>query len=101
MDEKEELLEEIQATLGFLPGNTGYLLHVLTLPEVIDSTKRYVKAMDKASRCLNYQAPWNCAREAEARYENIKHGWLGAPSGSGVGLAEWWCENCRKKVMEE
>lgn len=98
MDEKEELLAKIQEILGSLPIGTAKILNVLTRPDLIEYTKRYIKVMDKASLCTNYEAPWSCIKEAEAKYENMKYGWLGADSG--VGFSEWWCENCRKKVMD-
>lgn len=101
MNEKEELIAKLQEAIGFVPANTSYILHVLSRPDVIDATKHYIKAVDKASMCQKYPAPWNCAKEAEARYENIKYGWLGAPSESGLGFADWWCDACRKKVMED
>lgn len=100
-EEKEELIAKLQEHHGCVPISTRYLLDVLTRPDLIEYTKRYIRAMDKESECQNYQAPWNCARQAEAYYENIKYGWLGAgANANGIGLAEWWCENCRRKVME-
>lgn len=97
-DDKEELVEQIKEVLGYLPDGTRVILSAMCRPDVIDATKRYVSRMDVASLCTNHKAPWSCILEAEARYENVKFGWLGAPT-SGVGFAEWWCENCRKKVM--
>lgn len=101
MDEKSEVAEEIlerivEVTGTTMPGVKG-ILRLLAHPDVIEHTKRYFDIADVASRCQKYQDPWNCAREAEAQYENIKYGWLGA--ANGVGYSEWWCENCRKKVM--
>lgn len=100
MDEKEELLEHMRSILGHIPGNTNFLLKVLVHPDVIEHTKAYVRKMDVGSQCTQYAYPWSCIKEAEAHYENIKFGWL-AGSGSGVGLNDSWCENCRRKVMEE
>ena len=100
MNEKEELVEQVQEVLGYLPVGTRLVISALVRPDVIEATKRYIKEMDEASKCTHHKAPWNCAKEAEAMYENIKFGWLGAPSGSGVGFADWWCENCRRRVME-
>lgn len=97
MDEKEELISTIQELVGYLPLNTRDVLNILVHPEIIDVTKSFVKAMDKAGRCQKYIAPWSCAKEAEARYENIKYGWLAA----GDLQYEWWCEPCRKRITEE
>jgi hypothetical protein len=98
-DEKEELIDQIQSVMGYSPIRLRELLNVLTQPGVIEFTKRYVSAMDTASQCQKYKAPWSCAKEAEAHYKNIKYGWLGAP-GSGVGFNESWCEPCRRKVLD-
>lgn len=97
MDLKEDLLDRIATIVGFEPPGARHLLRVLAHPDVIDLTKEYFESMDKNSMCLTYEYPWNCAREAEARYENIQFGWLGG--GSGVGYSEWWCDNCRKKII--
>lgn len=98
MDEKEELIEAIQAVFGVIPPNAREVLKVIGHPDVIEATKRYIHAIDTASRCQNYEPPWSCGKEAEARYENIKYGWLGGTAG--VGLGDWWCEPCRKRVMD-
>ena len=95
--EKEKLVEKITEVAGYEPPGVRVLLRVLAHPAIIEDTIRYFEELDPNSRCLNYEAPWNCAKEAEAKYENIKYGWLGA--GHGIGYDEWWCENCRKKVM--
>lgn len=99
MNEKDELIDSLMETLGYLPIGARALLEALTRPEVIEYTKRYIHVMDKASLCQNYKPPWNCAKEAEARYENIKFGWLGG--SNGVSYSDWWCEPCRKRAMEE
>ena len=98
MEEKAELIARIQEVLGIVPGNTSYILNVLVRDDVIEHTKSYIHSMDKASRCEKFKAPWSCAKEAEAMYENIKYGWLGA--ANGIGYSEWWCEPCRKRVMD-
>lgn len=73
-------------------------LHFLSHPEVLPLTKAWVISVDVENRCLNYEAPWNCVREAEAHYENIQYGWTG---GVGIGYSgNHWCDNCRKRVME-
>jgi hypothetical protein len=97
VEEKEELIEAIQEATGRLPNGTRLILDVLTQPDVIEFTKRFIQANDEAGKCLNYQDPWNCAKEAEAKYRNIKYGWL---AGNGVGFDESWCEPCRRRVME-
>jgi hypothetical protein len=98
MDEKSELIERIKEVLGVLPGNTSYILNVLVREDVIDATKAFIHIKDEGSRCEKFPAPWSCAKEAEAMYENIKYGWLGA--AHGIGYSEWWCEPCRKRVMD-
>lgn len=97
MDEKEELISKMESILGLVPSQTRLVLNAIVHPDVIDETKRYIKAMDKAAMCTKFVAPWDCAKEAEAKFENIKYGWLGA----GTSLEfDWWCEPCRKRVME-
>ncbi len=98
-DEKEELIERIEEAIGYLPDNTRLILKALSHPNVINAAKHYINVNDEAGRCLKYQYPWSCAKEAEAMYENIKFGWLGGVNG--VGYDDNWCEPCRKKVMEE
>lgn len=88
-------MEEI--TGRSIPEATRFL-HLLSHPEVIELLKLWITTVDEKGRCLKYEAPWNCAKEAEAYYENVQYGWLGG--ASGVGYNEHWCENCRKKIME-
>lgn len=97
MDEKEELIHQMEHILGLVPGNTRLILNGLVHPEVIEYTKRFIKAKDFASQCQKFKAPWDCAKEAEAKFENIKYGWLG---GGTTMEFDWWCEPCRKRVME-
>lgn len=97
MKEKEELIDEMQAAFPRIPQSTREVLSMIVDPKVIEHTKRYIESMDANSKCLMYEAPWSCAKEAEARYENIRYGWLAA--GNGVGYSEWWCENCRRKII--
>lgn len=95
---KDALVHGVTELLGHDIPNLRWVLRALSHPDLIEHTKKYFNAMDKASMCTKYETPWSCAKEAEAKYENIKYGWLGA--GSGVGFSEWWCDNCKKKVME-
>lgn len=99
MKEKEDLIDRVDIIVGAPPPGLRYILTILAHPDVIEYTKRYIAAMDVASHCTNYTYPWSCIREAEARYKNIKYGWLGG--AGGIGLDESWCENCRKKVLDE
>jgi hypothetical protein len=99
-DEKDELLEQLREVTGFEPIGARRFLDLLAQPDLIEYTKRFIHSRDEASRCTNYKAPWSCIKESDARYENIKYGWLGGVN-TGAGISEWWCENCRKKVMEE
>lgn len=95
MHEKETLLRKVEELIGFIPAETRALLKILAHPDVISDTKEYFNAMDENTRCRIYESPWSCARESEARYENIKFGWTGAP----MGFDESWCEPCRRKVL--
>lgn len=93
-DEKEDLVDHIQGVLGYLPENTRHILRILAHPQVIEYTQEYFGKLDNKTRCLRYDPPWSCVRESEARYENIKHGWTGAPGPDG-GTQDLWCPNCR------
>lgn len=97
--EKEDLIEQMTRIVGHVPIGTRDLLNVLIHPDLIEYTKKYINAQDEGGRCLFYEYPWSCAKEAEANYKNIKYGWLGG--ASGIGFDETWCDNCRKKIMEE
>lgn len=97
MDEKEELISQLEEVLGGVPHNTRLILNGLSHPGVIEFTKRYIKSRDVANLCQKFEAPWDCAKEAEARFENIKYGWLGA--GNSIEF-DWWCTPCRNRVMD-
>ena len=97
-DEKDELLDKLCEVTGFEPIGARRFLDLLVQPDLIEYTKRFVVSRDEASRCQHYRAPWSCIKEADARYENIKFGWLGAGPGN---YSEWWCNNCRRKVTED
>lgn len=96
-DDKEILLGKVQQILGREEPGIRKVLRLLAHPDVIGYTKKYFDAMDVNSMCTKYESPWSCAREAEARYENIHFGFLGA--GSGIGFDDSWCDNCKKKVL--
>lgn len=95
-EEKEELIDLIMSITGSLPPQTRYILRVLSHPEVVAHARAYFNSVDTTSRCTRYEAPWSCAQEAEARFENVKYGWL----GSGGVVDEWWCENCRRRLND-
>lgn len=97
LQDKEDLIDRIRELAGIEPLGIRPMLRVLAHPEMISQTISYFQSLDVTTKCLNYEAPWSCAKEAEARYENIKYGWLGGTNG--VGFDESWCENCRKKVL--
>lgn len=98
--EKEDFIDEFKALYGFEPVALRHILTALTHPNLIDHTRKFLASYGskKENRCLLYSDPWSCVREAEARYETIKFGWLGA--ASGVGFDESWCDNCRARVMQ-
>jgi hypothetical protein len=99
LNDKEDLIELMQTVVGRdIPG-VREVIKLLSHPAVIEETNRYFSVLNPATMCLNYQAPWNCAREGDARYENMQFGWVGG--ANGIGYSEWWCENCRKKAMGE
>lgn len=98
MQEKEDLIEEIESILGLIPANTRLLLNLLVQPSLVDYTRRYIRAADKSFLCKKYEAPWSCLKEAEAKFENVKFGWLGA---GGEFELDWICESCRQRIIEE
>lgn len=100
MDEdKEDLVDHIQGILGHLPPDTRLILRALAHPAIIEYTQAYFGQLDNKTRCLRYAEPWSCVKEAEARYENVKYGWGGAPGTHGTH--ELWCENCRPRESVE
>ena len=94
---RQELIDGVAQLVGYEPPGIRVLLRVLSHPEIAGVAKEYFESMDVSSRCAKYEPPWSCAREAEAQYQNIKFGWVGATSG--IGYDESWCEPCRRKVM--
>lgn len=101
MDEKEELISGIESILGLTPANTRLILNVLAHPELIEHTKRYIRSKDYASRCTKYETPWDCIKEAEAKFENIKFGWLGSGNSSVELSLDWLCEACHRRITED
>lgn len=95
-DDKETLIERVKELVGYEPPGIRVLLRVLAHPVLVQHTRRYFDALDGSMKCLFYEPPWSCAKEAEARYENIKYGWLGGVNGS---LVDTWCDNCKRKVL--
>lgn len=98
IEQKEDLIDRMKEIVGYEPPDVRPLIRLLAHPDMIEYTTAYFNSFDKESMCLNYEAPWNCAREAEALYENIKFGWLGG--AGGIGYSDAWCEPCRKRVMD-
>lgn len=94
---RDTLLDNLVSIVGYEPPGIRVLLRTLSHPQLVTEARLYFEAMDVAARCTKYEPPWNCAREAEAQYKNIKHGWMGA--ANGIGFDESWCESCRRKVM--
>lgn len=97
LQQKDELIDGVKELVGHEPPGIRVLLRVLAHPDLVQHTRRYFEAHDRSTKCLTYEAPWSCAREAEANYENIKYGWLGG--AGGIGFDESWCEPCRRKVL--
>lgn len=98
LEDKEDLIDRITELVGGEPAGIRPMLRALAHPQLVQHTVRYFQSMDESSKCLKYEPPWTCAREAEARYENVQYGWLGGVNG--VGFDDSWCENCRKKVLD-
>lgn len=95
--EKEDLIDAIKEIRPIEPANIRLILDLLAHPDVIQHTIRYFQELDTAQKCLNYEHPWNCAREAEARYQTIQYGWI---SGAGaLGYDDSWCEPCRDRLL--
>lgn len=95
---KEALINKAQEIAGVLPPGISGVIKLLSHPDVIAQTTEYFKSINPRTMCTLYEAPWNCAREAESRYQSIRYGWLGGMSG--IGYDESWCENCRSGVMD-
>lgn len=96
-NEKEDLIDRIKSIAGIEPPGIRQLLIILAHPDMVQHTIRFFNTRDVKNRCQLYDYPWSCAREAEAKYETIKFGWLGA--GAGVGFDESWCQPCRDRVL--
>lgn len=94
---REDLIDEVRAHRGVEPGGIRHILDLLAHPDIIQETIKYFQGLDKSQQCLLYDAPWNCAREAEAKYENIRYGWTGG--AGGIGFDASWCDPCRDKVL--
>jgi hypothetical protein len=94
---REDLIDELSGIKGTEPAGIRRLLGDLADPAIIEHTIRYFQGLNNARQCLNFEHPWNCAREAEAKYKNIQFGWSGG--AGGIGLDESWCEPCRDRVL--
>jgi hypothetical protein len=93
---REDLIDELTTFRGVEPSNIRRILSMLSHPDMIKITIKYFQDLDGAQTCEKYEAPWNCAREAEAHYENIQYGWS---AGVGIGFDGSWCTPCRDRVM--
>ena len=94
---KEDLVDQATSILGHEPAGIRSMLKLLSHPSIIGNVRRYLEALDAdAIRCLHYEAPWNCIREADAKYQNMQYGYVGGPM---VGVDDSWCESCLSKVM--
>lgn len=97
-NEKEDLIDRAKSIMGTEPMGIRQLLSLLAHPDMIEHTIKFFNSLDEKHRCEIYDYPWSCAREAEAKYENLNFGWLGA--GEGVGFDDSWCESCRRRVLD-
>lgn len=97
LEDKEDLVDRVTELMGAEPLGIRPMLRALAHPQIVQHAVRYFQSLDESTKCLKYEPPWNCAREAEAKYENIKYGWFGG--ANGIGFDESWCENCRRKVV--
>jgi len=92
--DKELVIAEIHELLGFLPEGTRQILKTLTHPAMIDTTKAYFSGIDVSTMCKNYEAPWDCIQEANAKYETIHFGYTEIESESWY---DGWCHTCKFK----
>lgn len=95
--EKEDLIDRAKSIAGTEPVGIRQLLALLAHPDMIEHTIKFFVAQDEKHRCLVYSYPWSCIREADARYTNLKFGFLGAGPGT---VDPGWCENCQNKILE-
>lgn len=94
---REDLIDAITSTRGVEPPGVRQTLDALIHPDVIEEAIKYLQGLNVKQTCLLYDQPWNCAREAEAKYMNIRFGWTGG--AGGIGFDESWCEPCRERVL--
>jgi len=100
LDAKENLIEKLKEVTGVLPPNTRQFLKLLSHPEVADHTIEWMKSLDKAGLCTTYQAPWDCEKESEAKYETIYQGFNQVLDLEfDDAWKEHWCTNCKERVM--
>lgn len=97
LKQRENLISSVKELVGYEPAGLRVLLRVLSHPDVVQDVSKYFSGLDTSLTCLKYEAPWSCAKEAEASYQNIKYGWLGG--ANGIGFDESWCPSCRQKVL--
>jgi len=94
--QKEDMVELATSILGHEPVGLRATLKLLSHPGMVESTRRYFESL-VSTDCLHYEAPWNCARESEAKFENLQYGWMGGIYGDEPLSS--WCEPCLSKVM--
>ncbi len=97
-NEKEDLIDEVKALFGVEPQGFRQTLMALVHPEIIQHAIKYFKSLDDAHVCIKYEAPWNCARAAQANYESLAPDWAGEGT---VVISGDWCQPCRRRAMGE
>ena len=96
MEEKEDLIDEIKATIGREPQGLRQILGLLSHPDVLETALIFLKGLDRKHACLIYPSPWNCARESEAKYETVKWGW-GVVGYNDAEVHDSWCVPCQHR----
>lgn len=98
MGEKDELIRRIREVNGRDPSSLNEMLNVLVDERVIALTKAYLQTRDRTDACKKYQAPWNCALEAQAFAQTVYNAGWGTTMADVI---ENWCVNCQARLYGE
>lgn len=89
-------MRALESVFGRTPPGLSQLLDALVKPDVINATASYLYAHDVNRACRLYEAPWDCLKESEARWENVReHNQI---TSGGMMEFDYWCENCRVRI---
>lgn len=95
-DAKEELINQLQAFMGTVPSDARVVIKALAHPQVLRHTLAYFSSLDLSTMCTEYESPWDCEKEAEARYQTLELGW--EVRQYDEEYRETWCDNCKERV---